>query len=160
MVISLLMSMFFLFYPCTEDVTHQKFQALHVGSNSISTLEQAQGPVFSSDAAVKTEASWLVNLTNASKAVAISVSSCCSNFSFSLYFSLLFCAGCDGPHRSVAKRSYHSPKVRGGGREELPHTQGQGPWPGGPTPRPRPGAGAGRTNPKSKEPWLRGHRRA
>ena len=33
-------------------------------------------------------------------------------------------AGCDGPHRSVAKRSYHSPKVRGGGREELPHVQG------------------------------------
>ena len=47
------------------------------------------------------------------------------------------------------ERSYPASEVRGGGREELPHA-----------PSPRPGAVAGRTNPKSKEPWLRGHRRA
>ena len=50
-----------------------------------------------------------------------------------LYFSLLFCAGCDGPHRSVAERSY---------------------------PCPRSGAAAERSNPTSKEQWLSGHRRA
>ena len=65
--------------------------------------------------------------------------------------------GCDDRH---AKR----------GREELPHVRGQGQKPGGAIPRPRPGAGptpclrpgaaAGRTNPMSKEPWLRGCRRA
>ena len=32
------------------------------------------------------------------------------------------CTGCDGPHRSVAERSYPMPEVRGGGREEQPHT--------------------------------------
>ena len=34
--------------------------------------------------------------------------------------------GCDGPRRSMAKRSYPSPKVRDGGREEVPHVRGQG----------------------------------
>ena len=38
-------------------------------------------------------------------------------------------------------------EVRGSSQEELPHTRGQGPW-------------AGRTNPRSKEPWQRGRRRA
>ena len=42
-------------------------------------------------------------------------------------------AGCDGPHRSVAERSYSTPKV---------------------------GAAAERSNPSSKERWLRGCRRA
>ena len=35
------------------------------------------------------------------------------------------CAGCDGLCRSMAKRSYPLPKVRGGGQEELPHVQGE-----------------------------------
>ena len=39
------------------------------------------------------------------------------------------------------------PKAKGGGQEEQPHARGQGRWPG-------------RTNPTSKELWLRGHRRA
>ena len=39
--------------------------------------------------------------------------------------SFLWTAGCNGPHRSVAKNSYASPKVRGGGQEELPHVQGE-----------------------------------
>ena len=66
----------------------------------------------------------------------------------------------------AAERSYPQtpkPKARGGRREELPqapNTRGQGQQPGGATPRPRPGAVAGRTNPTSKEPWLRGCRRA
>ena len=33
-------------------------------------------------------------------------------------------AGYDGPLRSMAKRSYSSPKVRGGGREEQTYLQG------------------------------------
>ena len=33
-------------------------------------------------------------------------------------------------------------------------------WPRGATRRPRPGAAAGRSNPTSKERWLRGRRRA
>ena len=79
------------------------------------------------------------------------------------------------------------PCPKGGGQEELPHVRGQGQWRrvpdfdgagkaersypmskvGGaaeriyPTPlSPRPVAAAGRNNPMSKEPWLRGHRRA
>ena len=32
--------------------------------------------------------------------------------------------GCNGPRRSVAKRSYPTPEVRGGSREEQPHVQG------------------------------------
>ena len=56
-------------------------------------------------------------------------------------------AGCDGPRRSVAERRYPSSKVRGGGREELPHAQ-------------RSGAAADRSNPMCKERWVRWHRRA
>ena len=44
--------------------------------------------------------------------------------------------------------------------EELPLTQGQGPWPRGATSRPRSGAAAERSHPISKEQWLRGCRRA
>ena len=45
--------------------------------------------------------------------------------------------GCDGPRRSVAERSHPTPRVRGGGREELPHAQGQGRRPRGAIPCPR-----------------------
>ena len=51
--------------------------------------------------------------------------------------------------RGGNERSYPASEVRGGGREEIPHA-----------PSPRPGAAAGTTNPMSKEPWLRGCRRA
>ena len=44
------------------------------------------------------------------------------------------------------------------GPEELPLRPGMGP--GGATPQPRPGAAARRTNPTSKETWLRGHKGA
>ena len=55
----------------------------------------------------------------------------------------IFCAGCDRPHRSMAVRSYPSPKVRGGSWEELPQARGWGgsweelPHPGGQGPCPR-----------------------
>ena len=49
---------------------------------------------------------------------------------------------------------------QGGSREELPHTRDQRRQPGGTTPRPRSGAAAERSNLKSKEQWLRGHRTA
>ena len=45
-------------------------------------------------------------------------------------------------------------------REELPRIRGQEQRLGGATPRLRPGAVAGRSNPTSKERWLRGCRRA
>ena len=51
-------------------------------------------------------------------------------------------------------------KVKGGGREELPHVRRQGQRPGRATPRPRPRVAAGRSNPMSKERWLCRHRRA
>ena len=51
-------------------------------------------------------------------------------------------------------------EVRGGGREELPHVRGQEWRLGGATPRPGSRAVAGRSNPTSKEQWLRGRRRA
>ena len=35
-------------------------------------------------------------------------------------------AGCDGPGRSVAERSYTKSEVRGGGREDLSQVRGQG----------------------------------
>ena len=34
------------------------------------------------------------------------------------------CAGCDGPHSSMAERSYPTSEIRGSGREEQPHVQG------------------------------------
>ena len=51
--------------------------------------------------------------------------------------------GCQGPSRPSGRNS------------GLPLR-----WAGGATPRRRPGAVAGETNPTSKEPWLRGCRRA
>jgi len=55
----------------------------------------------------------------------------------------------------MAKRSYPSPKVRGSGREELPHAQSQGQWPGGATPRPRNGGWAGARGLRGATPCLR-----
>ena len=54
--------------------------------------------------------------------------------------------------RGGDERSNPASEARGGGRQELPHA----PTP----PSRRPGAAAARTNPSSKEPWLRGRRRA
>ena len=80
---------------------------------------------------------------------------------------------CDGA--GTAERSYPASEVRRGGREEIPSLRvrggGQEELPHAPTPearaaagrsnlRPRPGAVARRTNPTSKEPWLRQRRRA
>ena len=47
-----------------------------------------------------------------------------------------------------------------GRRYPMPQDRGQGRQQGGATPRPRPGVVVRRTNPTSKEPWLRGRRRA
>ena len=71
----------------------------------------------------------------------------------------------------MAERSYPSPKVRGSDREcetmsaqERPRgatpCPRSGPRPGGATPRPRSGEAEERSNPTSKERWLRGRRRA
>ena len=51
--------------------------------------------------------------------------------------------------RGVAERRYPANEVRGGGQEELPHAL-----------KPEVRVGGGRTNPTSKEQWLRGRRRA
>ena len=51
-------------------------------------------------------------------------------------------------------------KVRGGDQEELPPTRGQGQQPGGASPRLRSGAVTERSNPMSKERWMRRRRRA
>ena len=51
--------------------------------------------------------------------------------------------------RGSKDRSYPASEVKGGVREEIPHT-----------PSPRPGVAAGRSNPTSKEPLLCGCRRA
>ena len=67
--------------------------------------------------------------------------------------------------RGGNERNYPTSEIRGNGREEIPHAlkpeaRGDGRR-SYPTPlSPRPGAAVGRTNPTSKEPWLRGHRRA
>ena len=63
----------------------------------------------------------------------------------------------------VAERSYPPSEVRGHGWEELPHAptpEARGSGREEQTPCQKPGAVAGRTNPMSKEPWLRGRRRA
>ena len=67
--------------------------------------------------------------------------------------------------RGCDERSYPVSEVRGGGREGIPHAPSLRPVVacGGsyPTPlSPRPRAAAKRSNPSSKEPWLRGRRRA
>ena len=54
---------------------------------------------------------------------------------------------CDGAE--TAERSYPASEVRGRGWEEIPQA-----------PSPRPKAAAGRSNPTSKEPWLRKRRSA
>ena len=66
--------------------------------------------------------------------------------------------------RGGDKRSYPASEVRGGGQEEIPHTPKPeargGRWeelPHAPTPEAR---GGRRSNPTSKELWLRRHRRA
>ena len=69
------------------------------------------------------------------------------------------CAGCDGPCKSVAVRSYSSPKVRGSDQEHQAVTM-QERRPRGASPRPRSGAAAERNYPTSKERLLREHRRA
>ena len=82
-------------------------------------------------------------------------------------------AEAEGTHarRAVAKRSYPTSEVRGSGREcqaamaqerqrRATQVRGQRRRPRGTTPHPRSGAAAGRTNPMSKERWLRGRRRA
>ena len=69
--------------------------------------------------------------------------------------------------RGSNERSYPTSEVRGGGREELPHAPkseakgggGKEQRREGATAQPRPRAVVGRTNPTSKEPWLRGRRR-
>ena len=61
----------------------------------------------------------------------------------------------------MAERRYPASEVRGNRREELPHApKPQARGGRGAMPCPRPGAVAGRTNPTSKKPWLRRHRRA
>ena len=68
--------------------------------------------------------------------------------------------GCDGA--GTAERSYPASKVRGSDERSYPASEVRGgdersyPMP----PSPRPGAAARRSNPTSKEPWLRGRRRA
>ena len=48
----------------------------------------------------------------------------------------------------MAERSYPRPQARGCGREEIPHTGGQGRWQGGPTPRPKSHGCTGAGGPK------------
>ena len=55
----------------------------------------------------------------------------------------------------VAEKSYHTPEVRGGGREELPHPGGQGPHPRGATPPPRCSCCAGTGGPRGATPYSR-----
>ena len=43
---------------------------------------------------------------------------------FTVQLSHPYMTGYNGPHRSVAERSYPTPEVRGGGWEEQPHVQG------------------------------------
>ena len=65
------------------------------------------------------------------------------------------------PHpRSGAATESARLRRRRSGLEELPHVQGQGRRLRGATPCPRSGEVAERSNATSKEPWLRGCRRA
>ena len=65
---------------------------------------------------------------------------------------------CEGPRRSVAERSYPSPKVKGDNRECQTATAQERPR--GATPCLRSGAAAETSNPTSKERQLHGRRRA
>ena len=49
---------------------------------------------------------------------------------------------------TISERSYPMSEARGGGREDLPHAQGQGPRPGGATPPPRSGGCVGAGGPR------------
>ena len=66
------------------------------------------------------------------------------------HFGPLAVTDCAEAQGSLAERSFPSPKVRGRGREELPHTRGQRWRPGGATLYPRPGEVARRSNPMSE----------
>ena len=55
----------------------------------------------------------------------------------------------------MAGRTYPTPEVRGGSREDLPHARGQGPRPGGATPPPRSGGCAGAGGPRGAIPCSR-----
>ena len=55
----------------------------------------------------------------------------------------------------MAGRSYPRPEARGGGREELPYTRGQGQRPRGAIPHPRSGGCAGPGGPKEASPHSR-----
>lgn len=57
----------FLFYYFSKVTTIQKVYTSQGGFNSKSSLEQAQGPVSNSDAAVKTQTSCLLGLTSTPK---------------------------------------------------------------------------------------------
>ena len=66
------------------------------------------------------------------------------------------CTGCNRLHgRSMPKRSYPLPKVRGSGQEELLHVRGQGRWPRGATPCPRSSGCAGAGGPRGATPRSR-----
>ena len=56
---------------------------------------------------------------------------------------------------AAARKRYHTPEVRGGGREDLPHPGGQGPHPRGATPPPRRGCFAGAGGPRGATPCSR-----
>ena len=60
----------------------------------------------------------------------------------------------------MAKRSYPTSVVRGGGQDELSHVRGQRWWHRGTTPCPKSGEAAERSNPTSKERQLLWQRRA
>ena len=67
--------------------------------------------------------------------------------------------------RGSDERRYPASKVRGRGREEIPHAPSPRPGAKGGRsyPKPlsrRPRAAAGRSNTVSKKPWLHGRRRA
>ena len=63
------------------------------------------------------------------------------------------------PRPGVAAESARLRRCRSG-LKELPHARGQGQWPRGATPHQRSGEAAKRSNPMSKERWLRGRKRA
>ena len=59
------------------------------------------------------------------------------------------------PRSGAAETSYHTPEVRGGGQEELPHTRGQGNRPRGATPHPRSSGCMGKGGPRGATPHSR-----
>ena len=61
--------------------------------------------------------------------------------------------GCNSA--GAAERSYLTSEARGGGREELPHTRGQGQQPGEATPSPRSSGCMGAGGPRGATPHSR-----